>query len=44
MTVWTISAEKGAGGARIAADLATAADVQLLDFKTLSTRARGAAR
>jgi hypothetical protein len=39
MTVWTISAEKGAGGARIAADLATAADVPLLDFKALSTRA-----
>ena len=41
MTVWTISAEEGAGGARIAADLASAADVPLLDFKTLSTRAQG---
>jgi Cytidylate kinase-like family len=41
MTVWTISAEEGAGGARIAADLATAADVPLLDFKTLATRAQG---
>jgi hypothetical protein len=39
MTVWTISAEEGAGGARIAADLATAADVPLLDFKTLVGRA-----
>jgi Cytidylate kinase-like family len=41
MTVWTISAEKGAGGARIAADLATSAGVPLLDFKTLSTGAQG---
>jgi hypothetical protein len=41
MTVWTISAEEGAGGARIAADLASAADVPLLDFKTLATRAHG---
>jgi hypothetical protein len=41
MTVWTISAEEGAGGARIAADLASAADVPLLDFKTLATRAQG---
>jgi hypothetical protein len=41
MTVWTISAEEGAGGARIAADLAAAADVALLDFKTLVGRAQG---
>jgi Cytidylate kinase-like family len=41
MTVWTISAEEGAGGARIAADLARAADVPLLDFKTLATGAQG---
>jgi hypothetical protein len=40
MTVWTISAEEGAGGATIAADLASAADVPLLDFKTLATRAQ----
>ncbi len=40
MTVWTISAEKGTGGARIAADLATAAGVPLLDFKTLASRVR----
>jgi cytidylate kinase len=37
MRVWTISAEAGAGGERIAADLAEAAGVSLLDFKALSS-------
>jgi hypothetical protein len=36
MRIWTISAEAGAGGERIAGDLAAAADVSLLDFKALS--------
>jgi hypothetical protein len=40
MPVWTISAEEGTGGARVAADLAAAAAVPLLDFKALSSRAR----
>ena len=40
MTVWTISAEVGVGGARIAADLAAAAGVPVLDFKTLAVRAQ----
>jgi Cytidylate kinase-like family len=37
MRIWTISAEAGAGGERVAADLAAAAGVPLLDFKTLSS-------
>jgi hypothetical protein len=37
MRIWTISAEAGAGGERIAADLAQAAAVPLLDFKALSS-------
>jgi Cytidylate kinase-like family len=37
MRVWTISAEAGAGGERVAADLAAAAEVPLLDFKALSS-------
>jgi len=37
MRVWTISAEAGAGGERVAADLAAAAGVPLLDFKALSS-------
>jgi Cytidylate kinase-like family len=41
MAVWTISAEEGTGGARIATELAAAAGVPLLDFKTLSGRAQG---
>ena len=36
MRIWTISAEAGVGGERIAADLAAAAGVSLLDFKALS--------
>jgi hypothetical protein len=37
MRIWTISAAAGAGGERIAADLAEAAGVPLLDFKVLSS-------
>jgi cytidylate kinase len=37
MRVWTISAEAGSGGDRVAADLAAAAGVPLLDFKALSS-------
>ena len=37
MRIWTISAAAGAGGERIAADLAEAAAVPLLDFKALSS-------
>jgi hypothetical protein len=37
MRIWTISAAAGAGGERIAADLAEAAGVPLLDFKALSS-------
>jgi cytidylate kinase len=37
MRVWTISAEAGSGGERVAADLAAAAGVPLLDFKALSS-------
>jgi len=36
MRVWTISAEAGVGGERVAADLAAAAGVSLMDFKALS--------
>jgi hypothetical protein len=39
MRVWTISAAAGAGGERIAADLADAAGVSLVDFKALSSLA-----
>ena len=40
MRIWTISAEAGVGGERIAADLAAAAGVSLLDFKALSNLPR----
>ncbi|MDX6580366.1 MAG: hypothetical protein QOJ47_1915, partial [Gaiellales bacterium] len=36
MAVWTISAQEGTGGARIAAALAVAADVSLVDRETLA--------
>jgi hypothetical protein len=36
MTVWTISAQEGAGGERIAAELAAAVGVPLLDRQTLA--------
>jgi hypothetical protein len=36
MAVWTISAQEGTGGARIAAALAAAADVSLVDRETLA--------
>jgi hypothetical protein len=39
MRIWTISAAAGAGGERIAADLAAAAVVPLFDFKALSSLA-----
>jgi hypothetical protein len=39
MRIWTISAEAGSGGERIAADLAAAAGVPLFDFKALSSLA-----
>ena len=39
MRIWTISAAAGTGGERIAADLAEAAGVPLLDFKALSSYA-----
>src|SRR3954466_1159305 len=37
MRIWTISAAAGAGGERIAVDLARVAGVPLLDFKALSS-------
>jgi cytidylate kinase len=40
MRIWTISAEAGAGGERVAADLAAVAGVSLLDFKALSSLAQ----
>ncbi len=36
MTVWTISAQRGTGGARLATELATAADIPLLDRDALA--------
>ncbi len=36
MRIWTISAAAGVGGERVAAELAAAAGVSLLDFKALS--------
>ena len=39
MRIWTISAEAGTGGERVAADLAAAAGVPLFDFKALSSLA-----
>jgi hypothetical protein len=41
MAVWTVSAELGTGGDRIAADLAAAADVPLIDRDALALLARG---
>jgi hypothetical protein len=40
MTVWTISAQEGTGGTRVAAALAAAAGVPLLDREALSVLAR----
>jgi cytidylate kinase len=40
MTVWTISAQEGTGGTRVAAELAAAAQVPLLDREGLSLLAR----
>jgi hypothetical protein len=40
MAVWTISAEEGTGGAQVAANLAAAADVALLDRPSLVLFAR----
>jgi hypothetical protein len=40
MAVWTIAAQEGTGGDRIAADLAAAAGVPLLDRRTLALLAR----
>ena len=40
MRIWTISAEAGAGGERVAAELAAVAGVSLLDFKALSSLAQ----
>src|SRR6478752_6177296 len=37
MRIWTISAAAGAGGERVAADLAEVAGVPLFDFKALSS-------
>jgi hypothetical protein len=37
MRIWTISAEAGTGGEKVAADLAAAAEVPLVGFKTLSS-------
>jgi len=37
MRIWTISAAAGAGGERVAADLAEVAGVSLFDFKALSS-------
>ena len=42
MGVWTISAQEGTGGARVAAELAAAADVSLLDRETLALLAHQA--
>ena len=42
MSVWTISAQEGTNGARIAAELATAAGVSLLDRETLAVLAHEA--
>jgi hypothetical protein len=42
MVVWTISAQEGTGGARVAADLAAAAEVSLLDRETLALLAHQA--
>ena len=39
MTVWTIAAQEGTGGARLAAELALAADVSLLDRTALAALA-----
>src|SRR5882757_4577556 len=39
VTVWTISAQEGTGGTRVAAELAAAAQVPLLDREGLSTLA-----
>jgi hypothetical protein len=39
MTVWTIAAQEGTGGARLAAELALAADVPLLDRTALGALA-----
>jgi Cytidylate kinase-like family len=39
MTVWTIAAQEGTGGARLAAELALAADVPLLDRTALAALA-----
>jgi len=39
MRIWTISAAAGAGGERVAADLAAASVVPLFDFKALSSLA-----
>jgi hypothetical protein len=39
MTVWTIAAQEGTGGARLAAELARAADVPLLDRTALAALA-----
>jgi hypothetical protein len=40
MTVWTISAQEGTGGARLATELAAAAQVPLFDREALSPLAR----
>jgi hypothetical protein len=40
MAVWTIAAEEGTGGARIAASIAAASDAALLDRTTLTLFAR----
>ena len=42
MAVWTISAQEGTGGARVAAALAAAADVSLVDRETLALLAHEA--
>jgi hypothetical protein len=42
VAVWTISAQEGTGGTRVAAGLATAADVSLLDRETLALLAHQA--
>ena len=39
MAVWTIAAQEGTGGARLAADLAAAAHVSLLDREALARSA-----
>jgi hypothetical protein len=40
MTVWTIAAQEGTGGSRLAAELALAAGVSLLDREALAVSAR----